>query len=73
MVDHGWQGVAPLAMLLGELAAGLGDRPYFLSIEGLDSRRGVADQSGRLQSALAVLRELLPASATASATASARG
>jgi sugar phosphate isomerase/epimerase len=61
------EGVAPLAMLLSELAAGLGDRPYFMSIEGLDSRRGVADQPGRLRAALAVLRELLPAGATAGA------
>lgn len=35
--------------------------------EGLDSRRRVADQSGRLRAALAVLRELLPASATVGA------
>jgi sugar phosphate isomerase/epimerase len=53
------EGVAPLGTLLGEVAAGLGDRPYYLSIEGLDSRRGVADQPERLRASLVVLRELL--------------
>ncbi len=53
------EGQAPLALLLGELAAGLGDRPYYLSIEGLDSRSRVADQPARLAASLRVLRELL--------------
>jgi sugar phosphate isomerase/epimerase len=57
------EGVAPLGELLSELARGQISDPYYLSIEGLDSRRGVADQRERLSASLTVLRRLLPAQA----------
>ena len=54
------EGVAPLAALLTKLAQVIGDRPYDLSIEGLDSRADVSDQAHRLRAAMAHLRLLLP-------------
>ena len=53
------EGVAPLAALVTKLGHAVGDRPYDLSIEGLDSRADVDDQVQRLGPALAHLRELL--------------
>ena len=52
------EGVAPLAALVSKLAQVVGDRPYDLSIEGLDSRADVDDQVERLGPALAYLRGL---------------
>jgi sugar phosphate isomerase/epimerase len=53
------EGVAPLPALLTKLAQVVGDRPYDLSIEGLDSRADVDDQLERLGPAVTYLRELL--------------
>jgi sugar phosphate isomerase/epimerase len=55
------EGVAPLAALVTKLAQVVGDRPYDLLIEGLDSRAEVDDQVERLGPAMAHLRELLAA------------
>jgi len=55
------EGAAPVAGLVSKLAQVVGERPYDLSIEGLDSRAGVDDQVERLGPALAHLRELLAA------------
>src|SRR5262245_1486140 len=52
------EGVAPLAALVTRLAQVVGDRPYDLSIEGLDSRWDVDDQVRRLGPAMAYLRGL---------------
>jgi sugar phosphate isomerase/epimerase len=53
------EGVAPLPALLAKLAEVIGDRPYDLLIEGLDSRADVDDQVERLRAALAYLRRFL--------------
>jgi sugar phosphate isomerase/epimerase len=53
------EGVAPVGALLGKLAATVGDRPYDLLIEGLDSRADVDDQVERLKPAMAHVRGLL--------------
>ncbi len=53
------EGVAPLAALVAKLAQVVGDRPYDLAIEGLDSRADLDDQVERLRPAMALLRELL--------------
>ena len=53
------EGVAPLNALVTKLAQQVGDRPYDLSIEGLDSRADVDDQVARLGPAMARLRALL--------------
>jgi sugar phosphate isomerase/epimerase len=50
------EGVAPVAALVRKLAQVVGERPYDLSIEGLDSRADVDDQLERLRAALAYLR-----------------
>lgn len=52
------EGVAALPALIGALQASPAD-PYLLSIEGLDNRRGVADQRDRLAASAAALRPLL--------------
>jgi sugar phosphate isomerase/epimerase len=57
------EGVAPLRTLVGKLVQVVGDRPYDLSIEGLDSRAEVDDQVERLRPAMAHLRELLVSAA----------
>ena len=54
------EGVAPLTALVTKLVQVVGDRPYDLVIEGLDSRAEVDDQVERLRRALAHLRELAP-------------
>jgi len=53
------EGVAPLAALVSKLARIVGDRPYDLLIEGLDSRADVDDQVVRLGPAIDHLRALL--------------
>jgi sugar phosphate isomerase/epimerase len=53
------EGVAPLPALIDALTAAVGDRPYDLLIEGLDSTPDVLDQHERLTSAMAVVRDLL--------------
>jgi sugar phosphate isomerase/epimerase len=53
------EGVAPVAALVTKLVQVVGDRPYDLLIEGLDSRAEVDDQVERLGPAMAYLRELL--------------
>jgi sugar phosphate isomerase/epimerase len=53
------EGVAPLPALIEALSAAVGDRPYDLLIEGLDSTPDVLDQHERLTSAMAVVRDLL--------------
>jgi sugar phosphate isomerase/epimerase len=53
------EGVAPLAVLATKLMQVVGDRPYDLVVEGLDSRAEVDDQVERLRPALAHLRGLL--------------
>jgi sugar phosphate isomerase/epimerase len=53
------EGAAPLPALLRKLAQVVGDRPYDLSIEGLDSRAEVDDQVERLAPAMAHVRALL--------------
>jgi sugar phosphate isomerase/epimerase len=63
------EGVAPLAALLTKLVHVVGDRPYDLSIEGLDSRVEVDDQLERLGPALAHVRGLLGAVGTVATAA----
>jgi sugar phosphate isomerase/epimerase len=53
------EGVAPLATLITKLAQVVGNRPYDLMIEGLDSRAEVDDQAERLRRSLHHLRGLL--------------
>jgi sugar phosphate isomerase/epimerase len=53
------EGVAPLPALVAKLVEVVGDRPYDLLIEGLDSRADVDDQTERLIPALGHLRALL--------------
>ena len=53
------EGVAPVAALVTKLVQVVGDRPYDLSIEGLDSRADVDDQVERLRAALGYLRGVL--------------
>lgn len=52
------EGVAPIAALVTRLESVVGDRPYDLVVEGLDSRAEVDDQVERLRPALAYLRGL---------------
>jgi sugar phosphate isomerase/epimerase len=59
------EGVAPLPALLSALVATVGDRPYDLLIEGLDSRADVDDQHERLARALPLVRRLLAGAAAA--------
>jgi|SRR5688572_392568 sugar phosphate isomerase/epimerase len=53
------EGVAPVAALVRKLMEVVGDRPYDLSIEGLDSQPEVDDQVERLRAAIAYLRAVL--------------
>jgi sugar phosphate isomerase/epimerase len=53
------EGAAPLAALLGALVGAVGERPYDLMIEGLDSRAEVDDQRERLQVAVAYVRRAI--------------
>jgi sugar phosphate isomerase/epimerase len=53
------EGVAPLAALVHALRRGVGDRDFWLSVEGLDNRAGVHDQVDRLRPSLALLRSFL--------------
>ena len=54
------EGVADLAALTAALARGLGEREFFLTVEGLDNRADVADQRERLDRSFRALREMLP-------------
>jgi sugar phosphate isomerase/epimerase len=51
------EGVADLQGLLAALGDGLAERELHLSVEGLDSRAGVADQVQRLRRSFALVRE----------------
>jgi sugar phosphate isomerase/epimerase len=53
------EGVADLPALVKALHDGIGERQFFLSVEGLDNRPDVRDQTRRLSASLAVLRELI--------------
>lgn len=53
------EGVAPLAALIQALSATVGERPYDLLIEGLDSKADVLDQGERLQASMPLVRDLL--------------
>lgn len=53
------EGVADLAALVGALRRGLGEREFWLTVEGLDNRADVDDQRQRLGASLALLRELV--------------
>ena len=53
------EGMAPIPALVTKLKQVVGDRPYDLVIEGLDSRADVDDQLERVGPALAFLRRLL--------------
>jgi sugar phosphate isomerase/epimerase len=53
------EGVADLAALVAALRRGLGERRFWLTVEGLDNRPDVADQRERLGASLALLRELV--------------
>jgi sugar phosphate isomerase/epimerase len=53
------EGVAPLAALVRALRAGVGERSFFLTVEGLDNRAGIHDQVDRLRPSLALLRGML--------------
>ncbi len=55
------EGVADLPALLGAVVAADRADPYHLSVEGLDNRRGLADQSERLAGSLTLLRRLTEA------------
>jgi hypothetical protein len=52
------EGVAPIRALVTKLKQVVGDRPYDLVVEGLDSRADVDDQVERLRPALTHLRRL---------------
>jgi sugar phosphate isomerase/epimerase len=53
------EGVAPLRDLIGALASAVGDRPYDLLIEGLDSTADALDQHDRLAASMPLVRGLL--------------
>jgi sugar phosphate isomerase/epimerase len=59
------EGVADIAALLGVITTSDREGLYLLSVEGLDSRAGVADQRERLTTTLSLLRDLLPLKAPA--------
>ncbi len=53
------EGVAPLAALIEALCITVGERPYDLLIEGLDSTANVLDQHDRLGACMPLVRDLL--------------
>lgn len=53
------EGVADLAAFVAALRGGLGEREFWLTVEGLDNRADVADQRERLGASLSLLRELV--------------
>lgn len=59
------EGVAPLAALVDALTATVGDRPYDLLIEGLDSTADTLDQHDRLATCMPLVRDLLDRAAVA--------
>ncbi len=58
------EGVAPLRDLLGALVSAVGDRPYDLLIEGLDSTAETLDQHDRLAASMPLVRGLLDEAAS---------
>jgi sugar phosphate isomerase/epimerase len=52
------EGVADLPALMAALRTGAGEHDVWLTIEGLDNRADVADQTARLGPSLALLRDL---------------
>jgi sugar phosphate isomerase/epimerase len=52
------EGVADLPGLIAALRRGIGERPFHLTVEGLDNRAHVADQRERLAPSLALLGQL---------------
>lgn len=52
------EGVADLPGLIAALRRGVGERPFHLTVEGLDNRAHVADQRERLAPSLALLGQL---------------
>ncbi|HET6712889.1 MAG TPA: TIM barrel protein [Actinomycetota bacterium] len=59
------EGVAPLAALVEALSVAVGDRPYDLLIEGLDSTADTLDQHDRLARCMPLVRDLLDRAAVA--------
>lgn len=59
------EGVAPLAALVEALSATVGDRPYDLLIEGLESIADTLDQHDRLAACMPLVRDLLDRAAIA--------
>ena len=57
------EGAAPLQRLIDALTATVGDRPYDLLVEGLDSRADVDDQVERLAPAMETVRSMLATAA----------
>jgi len=55
------EGAAPLRALIDALTATVGDRPYDLLVEGLDSRADVDDQLERLAPAMTLVRSMIEA------------
>lgn len=55
------EGVADLPALVAALGMVKSSLPYYLSIEGLDNRAGVADQKDRLGDSLSLLQDLVTA------------
>lgn len=53
------EGVAPLRDLIAALVSAVGDRPYDLLIEGLDSTADALDQHDRLAASMPLVRGLL--------------
>jgi sugar phosphate isomerase/epimerase len=53
------EGVADLTALVAALRRGVGERTFWLTVEGLDNRADVADQRERLGASLSLLRELV--------------
>jgi sugar phosphate isomerase/epimerase len=53
------EGVAPLRDVVGALVSAVGQRPYDLLIEGLDSTADVLDQHDRLAASLPLVRNML--------------
>jgi sugar phosphate isomerase/epimerase len=53
------EGVADLQALMAALRDGIGDRDFYLTVEGLDNRAEVNDQRARLEPSLDLLRTLV--------------
>lgn len=55
------EGITQVRDQVGALARAVGERPFCLAVEGLDSRPGVPDQADRLRASLTVLRSAIGA------------